>query len=75
MLALRGCDNRAVCDGEGNTEDRYVIVCNSYGLWEVYYSERGQKLERREFATEAPACQYLVELLNKDETVWSKEPS
>ena len=71
-LASRGCDIRAVYLGDGNPEDRYAILRTSSVTWEVYYLERGEKLERQEFDAEGNACAYLVELLDSDATVWRK---
>jgi hypothetical protein len=69
-LARRGGDTRAVYTGDGNPEDRYAIVKDG-ALWRVYYTERGEQLELRQFAAEQDACDYLLLLLNKDRTVWS----
>jgi hypothetical protein len=40
------------------------------GVWQVYYSERGHKWDYREFNSESDACEYLWNLLEKDETIW-----
>jgi hypothetical protein len=32
----------------------------SYGRWIVYYSEKGLQSNKKEFATESQACQYLL---------------
>lgn len=68
-VSRRGGDTRAIYTGDGNPEDRYAIVQEG-GIWKVYYSERGQQLELRHFATEGEACEYLLSLLVKDQTVW-----
>ena len=49
--------------------DKYHLV-SSGGVWQVYYSERGRKWGYRELNSESDACQYLWNLLEKDETIW-----
>lgn len=71
QLATRGGDVRAVYTGVGDPEDRYAII-QDRGKWEVFYSEQGDRLELRIFASEDDACEYLLNLLEKDETVWRK---
>ncbi len=70
-LTKRGVDIRAIYTGYGNPEDRYAIVKDGL-IWHVYYSERAQKLEWRQFSNEAEACEYLMDLLAKDGTVFAK---
>lgn len=70
-LAERGCDLRAIFLGDGNAEDRFAIIRDPGGKWEVYYTEHGEKLMKREFDVEDQACGYLVELLNNEGTVWA----
>jgi len=67
-LAKSGIDVRAIYTGEGNPEDRYVILQDGRN-WKVYYSERGEELELRRFSAESEACEYLRSLLAKDQTV------
>ena len=38
--------------------DKHCIVHRS-GVWEVYYTERGEKASLQTFATEADACDYF----------------
>ena len=38
--------------------DKHCIVKN-VGVWEVYYTERGEKASLRTFATEEEACEYF----------------
>lgn len=68
-VASRGGDVSAIFLGDGNPEDRYAIV-DENGVWKVFYSERGERFELRVCAGEAAACDYLLELLERDKTVW-----
>ena len=67
-LKRRGVDTHAIFTGTGNPEDRYAIVKEN-DFWHVYYSERGEKFELRQLSTEAEACEYLLRLLAKDQTI------
>lgn len=69
QLVTHGGDVRAIYTGAGNPEDRYAIV-QEEGKWQVFYSERGERLELCAFTSEDDACEYLLKLLEKDETVW-----
>lgn len=40
------------------------------GLWEVYYMERGHRWDYKQFEAESEACDYLWNLLRRDETLW-----
>ena len=71
-LIARGCDTQAIFLGAGNPEDRYAFIQNPLGQWQVYYTEKGQALELREFSEAGLACAYLVQLLEKDVTIWTK---
>ena len=64
-----GGDVRAIYTGTGNPEDRYAII-QDQNVWHVFYSERGRKLELCGFSTEDGACEYLLQLLQKDRTIW-----
>ncbi len=70
QVAKRGGDVRAIYTGTGNPEDRYALIQEG-GAWKAFYFEEGERLEFRVFASEAEACEYLLQLLIKDETVWS----
>lgn len=37
----------------------YCLIKNEDG-WEVYYSERGEKSDIQQFASESEACEYLL---------------
>ena len=50
---------------QGSNLDRLVYYENK-GMWEVFYSERGQRIEEHWFATESEACECLLECLKKD---------
>lgn len=46
----------------GSPNEAYCITQRN-GVWEVYYSERGNKSELRIFQKEEDACQYFYDLL------------
>ena len=52
----------------GNDSDEsYCLERNRHnGMWEVYYSERGQKNAWKIFAEKSDACQYLLSELLKN---------
>jgi hypothetical protein len=52
------------CDGE-----QYRIDKGGRG-WCVYFSERGDRIQPREFLTEDEACDFLLEWLRQDRTAW-----
>ena len=49
--------------------EKYCIVKEDE-IWEVYYSERGHKVGLTQFKNEIEACQYFLELLEADQSVW-----
>jgi len=49
----------------GCLDERYCLD-NSYGVWSVYYSERGLQSGKKEFAIESDACEYFLQMLRKD---------
>lgn len=49
--------------------EKYCIVKEGK-YWEVYYSERGNKSGLKRFSLEEDACKHLLELLDKDQSVW-----
>jgi hypothetical protein len=67
-----------VLHNEGIREDAFdlngghlpetLTLAEVYGRWFVYYSERGLESGKKEFATEAEACAYLLSLLRDDPT-------
>lgn len=67
-LAQCGIDGAIIYTGNGNPEDRYAIIFTD-GKWDVFYTERGQQFELRQFLTEEGACEYLFALLSKDHTI------
>jgi hypothetical protein len=68
-LSERNADTRAIYTGTGNPEGRYAILCLQ-DQWNVYYTERQDKLQHQQFADEEAACTYLLGLLIRDHTVW-----
>ena len=71
QLAQHGADIRTIYTGDGNPEDRHAIVLEGK-LWNVYYTERGERFELQQFSTEAEACEYFLSFLNRDQTIWNK---
>ncbi|MBS1212055.1 MAG: hypothetical protein H6R26_671, partial [Proteobacteria bacterium] len=61
----------AVCVGGGLPyETEKYCIAKERELWEVYYSERGTKGGLIQFQSEDEACQYLIGLLARDQSVW-----
>ena len=52
----------------GAQPETYVLSITPGG-WTVYYSERGLESGRRDFDTEDAACEHLLGLLGRDDTV------
>jgi hypothetical protein len=50
------------CVKGGFPNEAYVINFNG-SIWEVYYSERGGKVNEVRFAREDEACDYLLRIL------------
>ena len=46
----------------GFQNEAYCLIKNEDG-WEVYYSERGEKSDIQQFASESEACEYMLEEL------------
>ena len=70
QLAQRGFNVCTIYTGDGNPEDRYAIILEG-NLWNVYYTERGERFELQQFSTETEACEYLLSLFNRDQTIWN----
>lgn len=70
-LKRHGVDPSDVLNFNGDLleNDKYHLI-NSGRAWQVYYSERGHKWDYRQFDSESDACEYLWELLERDETIW-----
>jgi hypothetical protein len=49
----------------GLWEDRYCLSEIMKGLWEVYYCERGEKVNEKSFLSEEEACEYLYNWIKK----------
>lgn len=58
-------------DGVDATDDQYRLEKNGE-RWTVYYSERGKRLKQREFFYEEEACDYFLEWVRNDPTVWRR---
>jgi len=50
----------------GLPNECYVFNQAGGGIWEVYYSERGEKTGIRTFDTESSATRYFLEMICKD---------
>jgi hypothetical protein len=48
-------------------DERYVLLSES-NIWRVYYSERGQRTDECQFATESEALARLLDMLERDHT-------
>lgn len=48
---------------EGDTPNEAYCLNRHGNIWEVYYSERGNKTGLKEFNSEDAACKHLYELL------------
>jgi hypothetical protein len=55
-------------DLEGEKRDECYCLEEFDGGWVVYYSERGLKAGRVEFASEGEACEFLLGLMRRDPT-------
>jgi hypothetical protein len=60
----------AYCLEGGICEECYALD-ESYGIWSVYYSERGVQTGRKDFTSESDACEHLLQLLREDPTARS----
>ncbi|WP_127506091.1 hypothetical protein [Paenibacillus humicus] len=43
----------------GGYPNEAYCICNMNGVWEVYYSERGNKTKLKIFSSEEAACEYF----------------
>jgi hypothetical protein len=48
--------------------DAYVLEEN-YGIWEVYFYERGHKENIRKFKSESEACEYFLKYILEDSVI------
>jgi hypothetical protein len=68
-LASLRIDPSAYCLTGGLPNECLVLNQASGGLWEVYYSERGQKTDLRTFDSETAATQFFLNLILHDSAV------
>lgn len=67
-LGELGIRDRAYLLGTGvGAMDQFVLEPDG-NEWIVYYDERGEKNDLRRFATEAEACEHLLQWLLRDPT-------
>lgn len=57
--------------GIPEADETYCLVQEN-GIWRIYYAERGQRSDMREYANEEEACNAFVELLKSDTSIWLK---
>jgi hypothetical protein len=69
VISTHATEKRCSANDDLLENDKYHLV-SSGGVWHVYYSERGHKWDYRELNSESDACEYLWNLLEKDETIW-----
>lgn len=62
-------DPSAYCLTGGLPNERLVLNQEPSGLWEVYYSERGQKNGLRTFDSETSAVQFFLNAILNDSAV------
>lgn len=55
--------------GIPEADETYCLVQEN-GVWRIYYAERGQRSDMREYVSEEEACNAFLELLKSDESVW-----
>ena len=49
----------------GGLPSETLCIVNNNDMWQVYYSERGQKTGLKTFETESEACEYFYNKLRK----------
>lgn len=55
----------------GSPSESYVLSDDGYGVWAVYYSERGNRSSEKKFNSEAAACEELKRrVLSDSSTRW-----
>ena len=62
-------DPSAYCLSGGLPNERQVLNQVSNNLWEVYYSERGEKSGLHIFDSEDDACQFFIDEILHDSAV------
>ena len=67
LLAHRIRPDAVSIHGSDSTEGQYRLVRHR-GVWSVYYWERGERRQLREFPHESDACAYLLDLVLRDPT-------
>ena len=72
LLKEKGAYPNAVSVGIGVPQaDEVYCLVNDGKRWEVYYAERGEKLDLEVFESEDDACTYLYDILRLDSSVWA----
>lgn len=55
----------------GSPSEAYVLSEDGYGVWSVYYSERGIRSSEKKYKTESDACEDLKQrILSDSSTRW-----
>jgi len=73
ILKKKGIVESAYSIFGGLPGDKYVFSDDGYGVWSIYYSERGERLGEKKFNSESEACSYFLEKLLSDPTVFEKK--
>ncbi|MGY6215086.1 hypothetical protein ACW73L_07990 [Methylolobus aquaticus] len=71
LLKEKGAHPNAVSVGIGvpRADEMYCLVKDGK-RWEVYYAERGEKVDLEVFESEDDACTHLYDILKLDSSVW-----
>jgi len=71
LLREKGASPNAVSIGIGvpQVDEMYCLVKDGK-RWEVYYAERGEKVDLKVFESKDHACTYLYDILRLDSSVW-----
>ena len=49
----------------GRHQDAYCLIFEN-GVWSVYYSERGEEIDKTSFDSESAACEFFLEKMRAD---------
>jgi hypothetical protein len=60
---------REYFDLNGGRNDNTYTIGETYGKWYYYFFERGEEFDRREFATESKACEFLLQRIREDRAI------
>ena len=63
LLNSKGIREEEYSLSGGHPDNRCVLSPEANGKWAVYYTERGIRIDEREFDSEHEACQALLSML------------